>query len=481
MRRASSSGVAFSRGCVGSRRDRGSTAPRRRSGSTAARGVLALVFLPGKRLVDIGDAVHRRLLVADPGDVVWLRDVPPLDGRRGDVERRPARVHDHADAARLCSSRAASSWWSSGPTGSRCWPRLPGKPPRAAPRGPRAAASTGVRQTLLPGALGADPAAPDFAEDLAILAHFAMAANDTMTENERRIAEEPGVWVDSPERRADPRLRVDLPDDQRGRGRARHRRARRQGRGARRHRLQVRRGHPGRRAVDPPLGQPGRRGLARRRDRRARPHEGGRRGAADPLEEARPLRARLEEHRARGRVGRARERPRDRGRQGRPDPRPRRARLPAGVARRHPPRPGPGRVPRQGAALQGDRAQPLAQQRRALAPRRARGGAQGAAPADPRPAAAGQRRRGPDLEHRRLRRLRRPRRHGRPDPHLGALVEPRQPPVRGARDRPDRQGQGARHRPRPAADLARPQADAVAIRGSRCSRATRRATSSRAA
>jgi hypothetical protein len=32
--------------------------------------VLALVFLPGKRLVDIGDAIHRRLLVADPGDVV---------------------------------------------------------------------------------------------------------------------------------------------------------------------------------------------------------------------------------------------------------------------------------------------------------------------------------------------------------------------------------------------------------------------------
>ena len=27
--------------------------------------VLALVFLPGKRLVDIGDAAHRRLLVAD--------------------------------------------------------------------------------------------------------------------------------------------------------------------------------------------------------------------------------------------------------------------------------------------------------------------------------------------------------------------------------------------------------------------------------
>ena len=27
--------------------------------------MLALVFLPGKRLVDIGDAAHRRLLVAD--------------------------------------------------------------------------------------------------------------------------------------------------------------------------------------------------------------------------------------------------------------------------------------------------------------------------------------------------------------------------------------------------------------------------------
>ena len=68
---------------------------------------------------------------------------------------------------------------------------------------------------------------------------------------------------------------------------------------------------------------------------------------------------------------------------------------------------------------------------------------------------------GHDLEHRRLRRLRRPRRDGRPDPHLRALVVARQPPVGGARDRPDRQGQGARHRPRAPADLARSQADAV--------------------
>ena len=74
---------------------------------------------------------------------------------------------------------------------------------------------------------------------------------------------------------------------------------------------------------------------------------------------------------------------------------------------------------------------------------------------------ARRRRRGPDLEHRRLRRLRRPRRDGRPDPHLRALVEPRQPSLRGARDRPGREGEGARHRPRPPADLARAQADAV--------------------
>ena len=47
-----------------------------------------------------------------------------------------------------------------------------------------------------------------------------------------------------------------------------------------------------------------------------------------------------------------------------------------------------------GAPCEGDRAQPLAQQRRALAPRGARGRAQGAAPADPRPPPAGRRRRG---------------------------------------------------------------------------------------
>jgi hypothetical protein len=33
--------------------------------------VLAFVFLPGKRLVDVGDASHRRLLVADRRHYVW--------------------------------------------------------------------------------------------------------------------------------------------------------------------------------------------------------------------------------------------------------------------------------------------------------------------------------------------------------------------------------------------------------------------------
>ena len=264
-----------------------------------------------------------------------------------------------------------------------------------------------------------------------------------------------------PRRRPDPRLRVDFPDDQRGRGRARHRRARRQGRGSRRHRLQVRGRHPGRRAFDPPLGQSRRRGLGRRGDRRARAHEGGRRRAPDPLEEARAVRARLEEDRGRRRVRRAGRRSRDRGRQGRPDPRPRRPRLPACLTRRHSPRAGPRRVHGDRASLQGDRAEPVPQQRRPLPSRRPRRRAQGSAPADPRPAQPGRCGRGHDLEHRRLRRVRRPERDGRPDPHLRAVVEPRQPPVGGARDRPGGQGQGARHRPRPPAHLARSQADAV--------------------
>ena len=150
----------------------------------------------------------------------------------------------------------------------------------------------------------------------------------------------------------------------------------------------------------------------------------------------------------------------DRGRQGRADPRPRRARLPARLAGRHPARPQPRRVQGPDARVQGDRAQPQPQQRRAVAPRRARGGAQGGSRADPRPPPARRGGGGQDLQHRRLRRLRRPRRDRRADPHLRALLEPRQPPLRGALGGRDGQREGARHRPRAPADLARPEADA---------------------
>ena len=112
-----------------------------------------------------------------------------------------------------------------------------------------------------------------------------------------------------------------------------------------------------------------------------------------------------------------------------------RARLPARLAGRHPPRPEPRRVPRPEDRVQGDRAEPQPQQRRAVAARGARGGAQGGPPADPRPARARPGRGGHDLQHRRLRRVRGPRRHRRPDPHLRAFVGPREPSLRGPQHR----------------------------------------------
>ena len=89
-------------------------------------------------------------------------------------------------------------------------------------------------------------------------------------------------------------------------------------------------------------------------------------------------------------------------------------------------------------------------------------------------------RRGQDLQHRRLRRLRRPRRDRRADPHLRAFLEPRQPSLRGALDRRDGERQGARHRPRPPADLAGPQADPGGPVAAGAQGPTAPATSSRA-
>ena len=157
-----------------------------------------------------------------------------------------------------------------------------------------------------------------------------------------------------------PQLRGDDGLLRRGRRRQRQGRPHRQGRGPGRHRLQVRGGHPLQRALDPQVGRPERRGRARRGGRRPRPHQGRRRGAPDPLQEARPLREGLAPDRGRRRVRRTGRRRRHRGRQGRPDPRPRGARLPARLAGRHPPRPQPRRVHGPDARVQSDRAQPLA-------------------------------------------------------------------------------------------------------------------------
>ena len=106
-------------------------------------------------------------------------------------------------------------------------------------------------------------------------------------------------------------------------------------------------------------------------------------------------------------------------------------------------------------------------------PRRARGGAQGGAPADHRRAQRGRRRRG----HR-----------SRNIVDFGAfvdldgidglihisraLLDAHQPPVRGAAGQPEGQGQGARHRPRPPAHLASASSRPRKTRGRRSSPST---------
>ena len=107
--------------------------------------------------------------------------------------------------------------------------------------------------------------------------------------NAEIMAAEPGVWVE-----VDGKLVPDYDakivsfdegDVLTGTGRACRSR-----RDPRRRGVQVGRRHPALRAVDPPQHRPVRGGRARRRGRRARPHQGGQRGSSDPLQEARPLR-----------------------------------------------------------------------------------------------------------------------------------------------------------------------------------------------
>ena len=115
--------------------------------------------------------------------------------------------------------------------------------------------------------------------------------------------------------------------------------------------------------VDPVRGRQG-----RRRGRGPRPPEGGQGRPADPVQEARSVRARLGHDREDQGRGRRRHRHRHRGRQGWPHPRHRPARLPARLARRDAPRPRPPAVRRQGDRGQDHRAGQEPQQRGPVPP-----------------------------------------------------------------------------------------------------------------
>ena len=154
--------------------------------------------------------------------------------------------------------------------------------------------------------------------------------------------------------------------------RRRHRRGShrqgRPGRGPARHRLQDRGRHPLPRALDQARRRPLRGRQRRRRGRGPGPPEGGQGGSADPVEEARAVRAGVGHDREDQGRGRHRHRHRHRGRQGRPDPGHRPARLPAGVAGRDAPGPRPPAVRRQGARGEDHRAGQEPQQRRPVPP-----------------------------------------------------------------------------------------------------------------
>ena len=165
--------------------------------------------------------------------------------------------------------------------------------------------------------------------------------------------------------------RRDRRDDQvlqRRRHRRRHHRQGRPRRGPARHRLQDRGCHPLARAVDQARRRPQRGRLRRRRGRGPGPPEGGQGGSSDPVQEARPVRARLGHDREDQGGGRRRHRHRHRGRQGWPHPRHRPARLPARVARRDASGPRPPAVRRQGDRGQDHRARQEPQQRGPVAP-----------------------------------------------------------------------------------------------------------------
>ena len=148
-----------------------------------------------------------------------------------------------------------------------------------------------------------------------------------------------------------------------------------------------------------------------------------------------------------------------RGRQGRSHPRHRPSRLPPGIAGGSSPREGPPHVPGRPSRGACHRDGSQSQQRRALAPRRPRGGPQAGASGSAQQAGQGHDPAGHRLLDRRLRRVRRPWRHRRSGAHLRAQLEPREPPLRGRRGGRQGRGAGPRRGHGPRAHLPRPQAD----------------------
>ena len=105
--------------------------------------------------------------------------------------------------------------------------------------------------------------------------------------------------------------------------------------------------------------------------------------------------------------------------------------VPAGLARRHPAGAQPRSLHRPARPLRDPQVQPLARQRRGLAPRGARARAHAAQGRDAQGARGGRHPRGHGQEHHRLRRLRRSRRHRRPAARHRHVVGARRPSVRG--------------------------------------------------
>ena len=177
--------------------------------------------------------------------------------------------------------------------------------------------------------------------------------------------------------------------------------------------------------------------------------EGGQGRAADPLQEARTVRARLGHDRGQEGSRRGRHRHRHRGRQGRPHPRHRPARVPPRLAGRDAPRPRPAALRGPRARGEDHRARQEPQQRRPLPSAVAGADPVRGAQRVPQQARQGPGPHGRRLLDRQLRCVRGPRRRRRPGARLRAVLEAHRPPVRGRRGRPGGHRRGPRRRPGP--------------------------------